>query len=101
MRTDEARRMSLLIDTAGWAGAAMLIVAYSLVSWERVAARSRAFQWLNIAGSILILANSLYYQALPSAATNLFLIFVGIAGPSMRGRLRSAPVPSGSSNGDR
>ena len=71
--------MSQAVDVAGWAGAALLILAYTLVSWEQIAARSHLYQSLNIAGSALILLNSLYYQALPSAATNLFWILVGVS----------------------
>jgi len=71
--------MSLIVDTLGWMGAAMLILAYGLISWERVSAQSKLYQWLNIAGSALILLNSVYFRALPSAATNLFWIAVGLS----------------------
>jgi hypothetical protein len=71
--------MSLFAEIAGWIGAALLILAYGLVSWGRMEGRSRGYQWLNIGGSALVLLNSLYCRALPSAATNLFWIMLGLS----------------------
>ena len=70
--------MSLMMEVAGWIGAALLILAYGLLSWQWLHARGIAYQGLNIAGSALILANSAYHHALPSIATNAFWMILGV-----------------------
>lgn len=87
--------MSLFTDVAGWTGAALLILAYGLVSWGRIEARSRGYQWLNVAGSALILLNSLYCRALPSVATNLFWITVGLSAMAGAPGHRRAAIRTG------
>jgi hypothetical protein len=69
--------MILIVDLVGWTGAAMLITAYGLMSWQRVKPDSPAYQVLNIIGGSLILTNSVFRRALPSAATNAFWVLVG------------------------
>ncbi len=65
------------IDLLGWIGAALLLVAYALVSTEKLRGASVPFQALNISGSALLIANTLYYGALPSALVNT--VWIGIA----------------------
>jgi hypothetical protein len=69
--------MKLLIDVGGWIGAAMILLAYFLVSTRRVHGASVRYQSLNVVGSILVGAHALYYRALPSFSINL--VWIGIA----------------------
>ena len=78
----------LLLDIAGWAGAALLLAAYWMVSTKRVAGDSVGYQSLNIVGSILLLANTAYYGAYPSAFVNL--VWLGIAVYAVRKTLTRA-----------
>jgi len=55
----------------------MVIVAYGLISSDRVTARSRAYQILNASGSVLLVINTVYYGAYPSTFVNV--IWLGIA----------------------
>ena len=43
--------MTLLIEAAGWIGAALILGSYILVSTGRLEGRSRTFQWMNIVGA--------------------------------------------------
>jgi hypothetical protein len=70
--------MSPAVEIAGWVGAGLLILAYALASWERIAPRSLAYQLLNLAGSVLVLLNSACNHAIPSVAVNLFWMLVGL-----------------------
>ena len=70
---------NLWVDGLGWAGAALMLIAYSLVSLRGYKGTSVAFQLLNIAGSALLLANSAYYGAYPSAFVNVVWIGIAIA----------------------
>lgn len=67
----------LLLDIAGWIAAGLLLAAYWLISTKRVEGDSLAYQSLNVVGSILLMANTAYYGAYPSAFVNL--IWLGIA----------------------
>jgi len=69
---------SISIELCGWTGALALIVAYALVSFERITARGPIFQLLNLAGSLMMAANSAWHHAWPSAAVNLIWISVGL-----------------------
>ena len=70
--------INILIDTVGWVGSASLIIAYWLVSKNRIQAQSGSYHLLNIIGSLFLLINSSFYGALPSAAINMIFIFIGI-----------------------
>jgi len=67
----------LLIDTAGWTGAACLLLAYGLVSTGRLSGRSTGFQLLNLAGAAGLLANGVWHGAWPSAALNAVWLLIG------------------------
>ena len=67
----------LWFDAIGWVGAVALLIAYALVSSKRLEGDSAAFQLLNISGSILLAANTIFYGSYPSTFVNL--IWAGIA----------------------
>ena len=70
--------MSNLIEVAGWAGALAVLVAYALVSAERVSSRSWSYQLLNIGGAAGLVINSSWNGAIPSAVVNLIWIGIGV-----------------------
>lgn len=78
----------LLIELAGWGGAGLLLLAYALLSAERLKSSSKQYQMLNLIGSAGLIANTLYYGAYPSAMVNL--VWAGIAVYAMA-RLFTAP----------
>ena len=79
----------LLIDLAGWAGAAALLLAYGLVSTGRLTGRSTGFQLLNLAGAVGLLVNGVWHGAWPSAALNAVWLVIGVTALL---RLRRTPV---------
>ena len=44
--------MANLIEVFGWGGALAVLLAYALVSSERMSARSRSYQLLNVGGAV-------------------------------------------------
>jgi len=70
--------MQLLIDILGWTGTVLFLVAYALVSLKRVEGDSSLYQGINILAGILLITNSFYWRAYPSAALNLAWIGIGI-----------------------
>ena len=78
----------LLLDAAGWAGAAALLLAYGLVSSGQLHGRSIGFQLLNLFGAVGLLVNGVWHGAWPSAVLNGIWLLMGVAA---LGRLRTAP----------
>jgi hypothetical protein len=64
-------------DAIGWVGAAALLVAYAMISHKKLEGDSATYQLLNISGSILLAANTIFYGSYPSTFVNL--IWAGIA----------------------
>ena len=73
-------------DTIGWAGAVALLVAYAMVSSRRLEGDSAVYQLLNISGSLLLAANTIFYGSYPSTFVNL--IWAAIAAVSVMRRKR-------------
>ena len=70
---------AIVLDVLGWVGALLLLGAYGLVSFKRLAPDSLAYQAMNIAASILLLANTLYYGAYPSSFVNAVWSVIAVA----------------------
>jgi uncharacterized membrane protein YedE/YeeE len=70
--------MLIAVNALGWIGAAALLSAYWLVSTRKVTGDSTAYQTLNLAGSVLVLLNSLYYGAYPSVGVNAVWVAIGL-----------------------
>ena len=74
----EVPMIDVVVDSAGWIGAAVLLAAYALVSAGRIPGRSVAFQALNLVGAAGLLANSAFHGAWPSSALNLIWLVLGL-----------------------
>ena len=70
--------MNLAVEIVGWTGAALILLAYGLLSSARLDARSRFYQGMNIVGAAGFVINSGVNGALPSAALNVIWIGIGI-----------------------
>jgi hypothetical protein len=82
-----------LIDLLGWLGALLLLGAYACVSFQRLRADGGLYQLLNALGSLLLVVNTLYYHAFPSAFVNVIWIGIAVAAAiRMRGRARCVGV---------
>jgi hypothetical protein len=64
-------------DAIGWVGATALLIAYAMVSSKKLEGDSGAYQLLNISGSLLLAANTMFYGSYPSTFVNV--IWAGIA----------------------
>ena len=81
-----------LINLIGWAGVALLLFAYWLVSTKRVQGDSTQYQALNIMGALLLILNSFYFGAYPSVGVNI--AWVGIAVFTLTKSHREQKAPS-------
>jgi drug/metabolite transporter (DMT)-like permease len=55
----------------GWAGAALILLGYLLISTDRLTGRSPAYQWMNLLGAAGFTINGAWHGALPSASLNV------------------------------
>lgn len=69
--------MTVFIEIVGWLAAALILLAYALLSTGRIAARSRLYQGLNLVGALGFIVNSGWNHAMPSAALNV--IWMGVS----------------------
>jgi hypothetical protein len=68
---------TLLINIIGWLGSASVILAYVLVSTNRLKGDSVAYQVLNLFGGAFLVINTIFWGAYPSTFVNL--VWIGIA----------------------
>ncbi len=66
-----------IIDILGWLGTILYLIAYGLVSAKKVEGDSWLYQGLNIVAGTLLIVNTYYLRAYPSAGLNV--AWVGIA----------------------
>ena len=78
--------MGIAVEVVGWAGAFAVLIAYGLVSAERVTSRSWTYQLLNIGGAVGLVINSSWNGAIPSAVVNIIWIGIGIYALASAGR---------------
>jgi len=76
-------------DAIGWTGAALLLVAYAMVSSKKLEVDSTAYQLLNIIGSVFLVANTIFYRAYPSSFVNVIWAGIAIFSIATRRRLSS------------
>jgi hypothetical protein len=76
-------------DAIGWTGAALLLVAYAMISSKKLEVDSTAYQLLNIIGSVFLVANTIFYRAYPSSFVNVIWAGIAIFSIATRRRLSS------------
>jgi len=70
--------MKFIIEALGWLAAALILLAYALISSGKLQPRSTAYQLLNIGGAIGFIVNSGWNGAIPSAALNIVWLIIGL-----------------------
>lgn len=79
----------LWFDAIGWTGAALLLIAYAMVSSKKVEGNSVVYQLFNIIGSLLLAANTIFYRAYPSSFVNLIWMAIAVFSIATSRRLSS------------
>jgi len=87
--------MKLAVEMIGWAGAALLLGAYALLSGGRLKAEAPAYQLMNILGAAGFVVNSGWNGALPSAAMNVIWLGIGLYALRQQRRLQARADCSG------
>lgn len=85
--------IELAVEVAGWGGAALILLAYLLISTGKVTGKSRTYHWINLAGAVGFAINGWWYGAIPSAALNVVWAAIAIYALSRLIR-RKGPAPA-------
>lgn len=68
----------LIAEIAGWYGAAAVITAYSLVTFEVINANGYVFQLLNLTGALGIMTLAVFKHVSQSVVINIFWAAIAI-----------------------
>ena len=68
--------VQIAVEVAGWIGAALILLAYLLVTMGRLTGQSLAFQWMNLFGALGFVINGWWHQAIPSASLNVIWMLI-------------------------
>ena len=67
-----------LVEIVGWAGAALILLAYLLLSAGRMTGQSLSYQTMNVVGAVGFVVNGWWHGALPSATLNVLWLMIGL-----------------------
>lgn len=65
------------VEAVGWAGAGLILLAYLLLSAEKLSGQSLIYQGMNIVGAAGFVVNGWWHRAIPSAALNVLWLLIG------------------------
>lgn len=66
------------MEIAGWAGSAMVVLAYALLSMNKWKANDIIYQCTNFIGSSLLIVFTLYKRAFPPAMVNTIWAIIAL-----------------------
>jgi len=69
--------VQIAVEVAGWSGAALILLAYLLLSAEKLTGQSLVYQGMNVAGAAGFVINGWWHGAIPSAALNVLWLLIG------------------------
>ncbi|MBM3129640.1 MAG: hypothetical protein FJ009_13570 [Chloroflexi bacterium] len=69
---------SFLINLIGWIGSAAVILAYVLVSLNRLRGDSVVYQLLNLLGGMFLIVNTIFWGAYPSTFVNFVWVCIAL-----------------------
>jgi hypothetical protein len=69
--------VEIAVEVAGWAGAALILLAYLLLSAGKLTGQSLVYQGMNVVGAAGFVLNGWWHGALPSASLNVLWLLIG------------------------
>ena len=69
--------VEIAVELVGWAGAALILFAYLLLSAGKLTGQSLVYQGMNVVGAAGFIVNGWWHGALPSAALNVLWLLIG------------------------
>jgi len=69
--------VQIAVEAAGWAGAALILLAYLFLSAGKLTGQSLVYQGMNVVGAAGFVINGWWHCALPSASLNVLWLLIG------------------------
>lgn len=69
--------VQIAVEVAGWSGAALILLAYLLLSAGRLTGQSLIYQGMNVIGAAGFVINGWWHGAIPSASLNVLWLLIG------------------------
>ena len=69
--------IQIAVEVVGWAGAALILLAYLLLSAGKLTGQSLVYQGMNVVGAAGFVINGWWHGALPSASLNVLWLLIG------------------------
>jgi hypothetical protein len=70
--------LEIVVEVVGWAGAALILLAYLLLSAGKLTGHSLLYQGMNVVGAAGFIVNGWWHGALPSATLNVLWLMIGL-----------------------
>jgi hypothetical protein len=70
--------VEIAVETVGWAGAGLILLAYLLLSAGKLTGQSIIYQGMNVVGAVGFVINGWWHGALPSATLNVLWLMIGL-----------------------
>jgi hypothetical protein len=67
-----------IINILGWVGTILYLIAYALISMKKVEGDSVLYQGMNVLAGVLLVINTVYLRAYPSAGLNVAWVGIGL-----------------------
>ena len=67
---------TIYVNVLGWLGSVAVVIAYSLISLQKLRSDSKIYQWLNLVGSVGLAVNTAYFHAYPSTVVNVVWLLI-------------------------
>ena len=67
----------IFVEIVGWAGAALILLAYLLLSAGKLTGHSIVYQAMNVVGAAGFIVNGWWHGAIPSAVLNVIWMLIG------------------------
>jgi len=70
--------IAILIEVIGWTGSLEVILAYALVSNNKIGSTSLMYQWLNLTGGVFLIVHTIVHQSYPSTFINIVWVIIAL-----------------------
>ncbi len=69
----------IFVETIGWIASFLIVGAFALNSFGKIAYSSKIYQFANLLGGVFFIINTVYHKAYPSAFVNVVWVIIAIS----------------------
>ncbi len=69
----------IFVETIGWIASILIVGAFAMNSFGKIASTSKLYQLANLVGGIFFIVNTIYHKAYPSAVVNVVWVIIAIS----------------------